>query len=185
MSLMSSDAQIAREWAEYITSVRELHGDYAPQARAAARFILDTTQSPTMADIAWDDEVHAGLCAEHPENGLVRMLYKDGTLIGCITTDGVVLTLFVENLTPIPGTRLDLTPRREPEPESTPDHPTELTIEADYRNAPAGTVVAAEGEEAWTKVRDGSWETFGIISGYNNYAMADEARRVLRWGWDA
>ena len=79
----------------------------------------------------------------------------------------------------------DLTPRREPEPESSPDHPTELTIAAEYLHAPAGTVVAAEGEEAWTKDKDGYWETWGIISGYTNYAMADTPRRVLRWGWKA
>ena len=180
VSLMNGDMAIIREWADAKVSGRHFATE---DDLKVARHILASIPAPTMAETEWDAEVHAGLCAEHPENGLVRMLYKDGTLIGCITTDGVVLTLFVENLTPIPGTRLDLTPRRESE--STPDHPTELTIEADYRNAPAGTVVAAEGEEAWTKVRDGSWETFGIISGYNNYAMADEARRVLRWGWDA
>lgn len=70
-------------------------------------------------------------------------------------------------------------------PKSTPDHPEFLVIEADYRNAPEGTVVAAEDKEAWTKGEDGSWEAWGSISGYNNYMMAGEARKVLRWGWEA
>lgn len=70
-------------------------------------------------------------------------------------------------------------------PKSTPDHPAELAIAAEYLHAPTGTVVAAEDGEAWTKNKDGYWETWGIISGYDNYAMADEARQVLRWGWEA
>lgn len=70
-------------------------------------------------------------------------------------------------------------------PEPAPNRQMVLTTAAEYLNAPAGTVVAAEREEAWTKARDGFWETFGIASGYANAVMADKARQVLRWGPEA
>lgn len=78
-----------------------------------------------------------------------------------------------------------VTPVRRLVPDTTPDHPTELTTAAEYLHAPAGTVVAADTEEAWTKGKDGYWETYGVISGYTNYGIADGSRRVLRWGWFA
>ena len=190
VSSMNGDMAIIREWAEAKVSRRRFATDYDLEV---ARHILATTTAPTMADIAWDDAVHVGLCALYANGDLVRMIgpdpapYKGGAIIchWVYCASPVTGRLPAEHRTPLPGTRLDLTPRREPEPEPTPGHPAVLTIEADYRNAPAGTVVATEGEEAWTKGRDGLWETFGIISGYNNYAMADGPRQVLRWGWEA
>ena len=188
-----NDAQIARGWAERAMNL-DLSDDVPIEGyRAAARHILATTTPPTMADLEWDNDAHAGLCAESTDDGtdgVVRMIGLDwvddhADHIMCYLGNGQFDSLPFRALTPIPGTRLDLTPRREPELESTPDHPTELTTEADYRNAPAGTVAATEGEEAWTKNRDGLWETYGILSGYNNYAMPTSSRRVLRWGWEA
>lgn len=66
-------AREAREWAEYITSVRDLHGDYAPQARAAARFILDNT-TPALPDPLF------GARATHPDygEGIVGSQFPDG-----------------------------------------------------------------------------------------------------------
>ena len=186
---MSADAQIAREWAEKVSVREKITFSVDDETLAVARHILATSTPPTMADVQWDEAVHAGLCAEHEDYGTVRMLdhdHHDGTIL-CLTSRLRHEWSAECDLTPLPGTRLDLTPRREPEPKSAPDHPKVLTIEADYRNAPAGTVVATEGEGAWTwtKNLDGYWEAFGIISGYNNYAVADEARQVLRWGWEA
>ena len=185
VSLMSSDSQIARQWAEKARENDLLGVVPIEWYRAAARHILATTTPPTMADVEWDAEVHAGLCAEHEDYGTVRMLdhdHHDGTIL-CLTSRLRHEWSAECDLTPLQGTRLDLTPRREPDPDPTPDHPEALTIEADYRNAPTGTVVATEGAEVWTKDLDGLWETFCIASGYNNYLMADEARQVLRWGW--
>ena len=112
-----TDAQIAREWAEGFIK----HADRAEivdaDAFTAARHILATTTPPTMADVEWDDEVHAGLCAEHPHYGLVRMLehdHNDGSIL-CLTV--MLRCEWSEecDLTPLPGTRVDLAPRREPE----------------------------------------------------------------------
>ena len=182
-----TDAQIAREWAEKISIREKITFSVDNETLAAARHILATTTAPTMADVEWDDEVHAGLCAEHLTYGIVRMLEGDshGDILFLYVEEGRLRTRWTvpNKLTPLPGTRVDLTPRRDPE--STPDHPTVLTIEADYRKAPTGTIVATEGAEAWTKDLDGLWETWGIIGGYTNYAMADTPRRVLRWGWKA
>ena len=191
VSLMNGDAQIAREWAEKVSVREKITFSVDDETLAVARYILATTTPPTMADVEWDDEEHSGLCATflggRGEETVVRMLTRNAVGIVCRSPKGFNFHADKAFLTPIPGTRLDLTPRREQEPESTPDHPAVLTIEADYRNAPVGTVVATEGEGAWTwtKGRDGLWEAFGIISGYNNYAVSDEARQVLRWGWEA
>lgn len=173
-----SDSKIAREWAEWVNEMPDAHS-FAEHT--AARFILDTTTPPTMADVEWDYNVHAGLCAEHTARGLVRMVSKSEKLIECIMGNGMLLFSRADKLTPIPGTRLDLTPRREPE--STPDHPMVLTTREDYENAPAGTVVAAEGGEAWIKVRAGGWMSHG--SQCYNYSMSYGSRKVLRWGWGA
>ena len=60
--MTEQDAREAREWAEYINSVRELHGTHVPQARAAARFILDNT-TPALPDPLFLAN------ATHPEHG--------------------------------------------------------------------------------------------------------------------
>lgn len=226
---MNIDIAIIREWAEAKVSGWHFATDYD---LSVARYILATTTAPTMADIAWDDAVHAGLCAEHEAHGLVRMLeeHNDGDILFLYVEEGRLRTRWSlpNKLTPLPGTRVDLTPRRVDTCESsgpviddedglnekkiplidkdsfndednfliddedsandkTAAHPAVLTTEADYRNAPTGTVVTTEGEGAWTwtKGKDGLWETFGIISGYNNYAMPTASRQVLRWGWEA
>lgn len=74
-----------------------------------------------------------------------------------------------------------------PETPETPDHPEFLTTEADYRGAPAGTVVTIDDEGAWTwtKGKDGCWELEGVGGVLRNYEMCGEARRVLQWGWEA
>lgn len=138
--------------------------------------------APTMDDIEWVDGVHDGLCAEHADYGLVRMIGPD--------TDGDIWFLtdqlkhdfsYPDYLTPIPGTRIDLTPRRESE--MAPDHPTVLTTEEDYKNAPIGTIVAGEVNTPWTKLTPANWSR---VSGINTHGdMAGTPRRVYRWGWEA
>lgn len=113
-----SDAKIAREWAEWVNEMPDAHS-FAELT--AARFILDVDTPPTMADVKWDYNVHAGLCAEHTVRGLVRMVSKSAKLIECIMGNGMLLFSSADKLTPIPGTRLDLTPRLDrcesPEPD--------------------------------------------------------------------
>lgn len=111
------DQAAAWEWAEYIASVRELHGKYAPQARAAARLILATTTPPTMAEVEWRQGVHDGLCARHGGGFTVRMLGPDPDhdryILG-VVPGGRIEAYLPAILTPIPGTRVDLTPSSEP-----------------------------------------------------------------------
>lgn len=114
----NADDQIAREWALRVVESAENAQPVSRGALAAARYVLDTTTPPTMSDIEWDDYAHAGLCAEHPVYGTVRMLEAD--------TGGAIRIFYVEEglfrrqwvlpakLTPIPGKKIDLTPRREP-----------------------------------------------------------------------
>ena len=265
-----NDAQIARQWAEGFIK----HADSAQivdaDALTAARHILATTTPPTMDDIAWDDEVHVGLCASVPGGSLVRMVCLAGeTGAVHVIADSVQPSARrLSELTPIPGTKIDLTPRRthadtvtaasiedykagrvvdfddktllpRPEdvpagdpwmvlsegreaigyrndpggsipwvityqdclefeycydsditlvsrmaPESTPDHPTVLTTEEDYENAPVGTI-AADGDAAAVKVSDGTWRWTGSELSYRSddlcYGESD-SMTVVRWG---
>lgn len=114
----NTDAQIARQWAEANINALTPTEPTAGVREAIERHILATTIPPTMSDIEWDDDAHAGLCAEHPVYGTVRMLEAD--------SGGVIRIFYVEEglfrrqwvlpakLTPIPGRKIDLTPRREP-----------------------------------------------------------------------
>ena len=182
----NTDAQIAREWERRAVDSAENAQPVSRGALAAARHILATTTPPTMVDVEWDDDAHAGLCAEHPTYGEVRMLEAD--------TGGAIRIFYVEeglfrrqwvlpaNLTPIPGTKIDLTPRREPEPESTPDHPAVLTTEEDYESAPTGTIVASDPSYPWGKYGSGFWRNGGGDEIETSSVMAHLARRVLRWG---
>ena len=156
-------------------------------ALAAARHILATTTPPTMADVEWDADVHSGLCAEHQKHEVVRMMYEDGEWIDCILPNMSLLMVRAEELTPIPGTKINLTPTSEPaedtpEPKSTPDHPTVLTTEEDYENAPEGTIVAADFSDPWVKDSMGFWLVCGEGGGEISRLMTLSSRRVLRWG---
>ena len=123
----NTDAQIAREWAEGFIKYADSAEIVDADTLTAARHILATTTPPTMADIAWDDDVHTGLCALYAYGDLVLMIGPDldneDTIICHYIHYGspVTVGLLAEKLTPIPGTKINLTPRREPEPESTPE----------------------------------------------------------------
>lgn len=185
-----SDAKIAREWAEWVNEMPDAHS-FAEHT--AARYILDTTTPPTMDDVEWDYNVHAGLCAEHTVRGLVRMVSKSAKLIECIMGNGMLLFSRPDKLTPIPGTRLDLTPRLDrcesPEPDIDEDsanvktdHPEVLATKEDYESAPAGTIVAGDGTAPWFKNDRGLWFIAGGFEDDNSQAMSDFTRYVLRWG---
>ena len=61
-----------------------------------------------------------------------------------------------------------------------PAHPEFLEIEADYRNAPFGTIVVGKNYYPWTKTQ-GSWLAYGAQS-RNDFEMRAFRRYVLRWG---
>lgn len=170
-----TDAQAARQWVEAWVEEPTNH-----LLAAVYRHILATTTPPTMGDVVWDDEVHAGLCAEDSHHGLVRMLAADlEGGIWCMTEDGERTWARPRSLTPIPGTRLDLTPRREP---AAPDRPTILSSVEDYDNAPTGTVIAYADDVA-VKRDDGRWYWSGQsgTSWAEDLADADPCT-VVRWG---
>ena len=60
--------------------------------------------------------------------------------------------------------------------------PVELTTVEDYDNAPAGTIVALNGDSPYLKRVLGDWaDRFGDKR--SDEGMAGTSRKVLRWGW--
>ena len=64
--------------------------------------------------------------------------------------------------------------------EETP-HPEFLVGEADYRNAPDGTIVACEDSPPFHKFHD-KWSSVDFIEMKDDRGMSRARRRVLRWG---
>ena len=66
-------------------------------------------------------------------------------------------------------------------PVNTPAHPEFLETEADYQNAPEGTIVACEDSPPWHKF-DSAWLSTAAYEGNSAKGMTGVIRRVLRWG---
>ena len=63
-----------------------------------------------------------------------------------------------------------------------PAHPEFLEAEADYQNAPEGTIVALSGRFPWVKGAASGWACSGSTN--SDFAMSKIGRRnVIRWGW--
>ena len=62
-----------------------------------------------------------------------------------------------------------------------PAHPEFLETEADYRDAPEGTIVAYEDSSPWHKF-DSAWLSTAVYEGNSAKGMTGVIRRVLRWG---
>ena len=62
-----------------------------------------------------------------------------------------------------------------------PAHPEFLETEADYENAPEGTIVACEDSPPWHKF-DSAWLSSAVYESSSSKDMTDIIRRVLRWG---
>ena len=60
-------------------------------------------------------------------------------------------------------------------------HPEFLEGEADYRNAPEGTIVACEDSAPWYKTGP-EWSSVDFCGIKDNKGMSRARRRVLRWG---
>ena len=60
-------------------------------------------------------------------------------------------------------------------------HPEFLETEADYTNAPVGTVVARDNGLPWVKEKSNYWTRPDAAK--SDYGMSLGSRRVLRWGW--
>ena len=62
-----------------------------------------------------------------------------------------------------------------------PAHPEFLETEADYAEAPEGTIVACEDSSPWHKF-DSAWLSAAAYEGNNAKGMTGIIREVLRWG---
>ena len=64
-----------------------------------------------------------------------------------------------------------------------PAHPEFLETEADYENAPEGTIVAMDDvSTVWIK-KYGAWTSTDGDRGVTCLSLSTYLRRVLRWGW--
>ena len=61
-------------------------------------------------------------------------------------------------------------------------HPEFLETEADYQNAPEGTIAACEDGPPWHKF-ESVWLSTAAYEGNSAEAMAGVIRCALRWGW--
>ena len=66
-------------------------------------------------------------------------------------------------------------------PVNAPAHPEFLETEADYDNAPEGTIVACDDSPPWHKF-DSAWLSTAAYEGNNAKDMTGVIREVLRWG---
>ena len=57
-----------------------------------------------------------------------------------------------------------------------------LETEADYENAPDGTIVACEDSPPWHKF-DSAWLSTAAYESNSSKSMSTVIRHVLRWGW--
>lgn len=160
--------RLARKWAEYIKSETSLIR--TQEVHAAAEYILATTTPPTMADVEWGPE-HYLAGATTPEGLEVVMMWHDEHTDNIITDEGAIpRDRLISN-----GKGYNLREIKEPE------HPETLTMAEDYENAPAGTIVAENGDSPYIKRGLGDWaDRFGDKR--SNEGMSGISRKVLRWG---
>lgn len=175
---MKTREQLAREWAEGfsrdVTSVTHEH------VQAAIDFILESTQSQTMADVAWawNSEKHFLLGVTDGYEDLValdmqRLVDDDPVELLVCDIDGSdgVSRRDPAELTPN-GKRYRLV-------EET-DNPKVLKSESDYESAPEGTIVCkAKSHQPFAKASDNYWDNDGQT--YESADLAGEERQVLRW----
>ena len=63
-----------------------------------------------------------------------------------------------------------------------PTHPEFLETEADYQNAPEGTIAACDDSPPWHKF-DSTWLSTAAYGGNSAESMSGIIREVLRWSW--
>lgn len=145
--------------------------DEIADALVAAGVIATETGTPsTMAEIEWSDAEHQGLEAVYRAGTrweeVVRMLSpserNDDDVILCMEESGRVFVPYTRDLTPLHGTKVDLTPTSHIEDETTPESSTPRTVfSADY------IYIDSDGDE-W-ECLDGRW-----ITGDNHYERVAE-----------
>lgn len=166
--------RLAREWAKDCQREGKLPA-YGIAAQAAAEHIMATTTEPTMADVEWSDEKHRGAGATDTKGKTWVMFQDDGDYISCIGLGMNTCGVPAEELTPN-GKKYKLVEVTGGE------HPEVLTTEADYENAPEGTIVAQDGCDSWVKTNTNIWAC-GVVTYVNRDMSATGPYPVLRWGW--
>ncbi|WP_288833722.1 hypothetical protein [uncultured Corynebacterium sp.] len=181
------DYQKAMAW---LTEMKSSDKSWSAGEAAVYR-ILRSLPEPTeitFADLAeeeWPD--YWGCAVEHKKHGrkgwaLGRDL--DGYITVLVEGEGLPTTLwFPESTTIFPDEPRLHIPGHTPEP--TPDHPTTLTTEEDYQDAPAGTVVASgdSPERVWIRGERYGWFEVGKVGFVCSSTMAERgSATVLRWG---
>lgn len=174
---MSSRSQeyLARQWAE---ETRDNFMSSSELEEAAAKYILEHTAPPTMADVEWDDEKHYLAGATDGDGDAVVMCGEnaDGEINVIVSWDHHTFSTPKDQLTPN-GKRYRMVEK--------PGHPEVLETVEDYENAPLGTVVEGRSILPWCKHETDWWEH--AFDGSDDKKMPTYAgkTRVLRWGGEA
>lgn len=166
-----SNEKLARQWAERKKAQAKRHVEdagYFPRedTLAAIEHVLATTTDPlTMADVEWEVEKHylAGATSEIDGSELVMVAPLDDLIVSAKPGGDRVSLTSPETLTPN-GKKYEL---REVGATAEPEHPATLETQADYENAPEGTVVA---EPCWP-----AWQSAPAANGYTRKASATVA----------
>lgn len=160
-------ASLPDEWVDtselrYAISAWEFSNISAAEFVDMVRDALPTPPAPrTMAEIEWSDEEHVGLCARSEWNTTVRMMgILDGAMI-CVGAGMRVARYSLHDLTPLPGTQIDLRPTGVPVTEDTPE-PDQPRLEPETTEQgdepvfdPAYTYRDRDGDEC--EYLDGQW----------------------------
>lgn len=163
--------QLARQLAEHVKALEVS----SPEMTATAERILATTTPPTMADVEWDTKEHHLAGATTPMSRDVVMLWGDEDNDCIFTEEGRILR---KALTPN-GKRYELREVGAPEQ---PAHPATLETQADYENAPVGTIVAKVDGHPWMKAHPIRWES-GVKTLPDRDISVIGPHQVLRWRW--
>lgn len=170
----NKDDALMRAWAE-VALENEGHD---PRRDAVARFILKNIDDPyegvevgSVCIVKFGDEERVAL------RGKTRWYLCENDEAFSDVTDVVEVVS-------------ELVPKDDPSPlipeedwqNASDEHPKVLETEDDYRNAPAGTVVAVDNCLPRVKDDTGFWLYCGGSNGDANSVMAFHSRRVLRWG---
>ena len=177
--MQNKDYSEAREWALRVVSSRVADST----SFRVAKVLLDLLPSQTMADLAWDDDVHHLAGATTPDGQDAVMMWFDGDeseLIMCVDAAWSPGQLALN------GKRYELREATVSSNENVgldqPEHPTVLEAQQDFEDAPEGTIVTKRGCGSWILLENGMWVT--TSAEYPSGGMAATAPyTVLRWGW--
>lgn len=183
--MSNNQERLALEWATRIKSVpREYHDE---TYHAVADIVLAHIKPPTMEDVEWDHEEHYLAGATHEDCTEVIMHSRvDATEIATIRPgdddhDGRDWSdkLF-PNGKKYQLVEVTVSPDENVAPDQ-PEHPEFLGTREEYEAAPAGTIIAKDGEPPLMKDAIGDWQVRHRV--VRTASLAGYRYRVLRWGW--